>query len=124
MNTQACIKGCNGYPHHTLDCPNNPDYAHRQWEHYNKYEQLRKELHVRFDENSLRFFNVENVDILRQHYNNDRALNTIPLRYFDAYAAIFIVRTTKRTVYTHELVCMAKHCLIYDVLGIEPPQQP
>ena len=80
-------------------------------EHYNKYEAMRKAAHVTLVGSTL-FGTREQLQVA---YDLDPALNSIPLRRFDA-----LYRCRWSGFSLCENTCMYKHCIIYDVLQMTP----
>lgn len=75
-------------------------------EHYEEYRALTEKHGMRYDESSLRFFNIESVERLRELYNADHALNNIPLKLFDNMANSFLTYNRKSGLALFEVVCM------------------
>lgn len=101
--------------------------------HYEKYENLRKNMGVKLDADSLRMFDLfePTVDWLAVLYvYDDGLLNRIPLKVFDGFYYIMRGRlkaSLRETKWAEsvgyslaENTCLYKHCLIYQVLGLEP----
>jgi hypothetical protein len=89
-------------------------------EHYDKYQALAQRLGVKFDADTLRFFGVASVEKLRELFQADPLLNNIPLRRFDNWTESFNLYNRGARLTLAEGCCLAKHCLIYQVLGVEP----
>ncbi len=90
-------------------------------EFYDKYEAMKKDLHIsllpKMAASAPEFFG-RNLDELREEYLVDPNLNQIRLQRFDA---IYVPRKFNGFVISlAENVCLYKHCLIYEILGLEP----
>lgn len=83
-------------------------------QHYEKYAAL-CDLHGVRVRNDSTLFN--SVDFLMELYKEDKHLNNIPLKKFDAIALHLPI---PRSISLSERVCMLKHSLFYDVLGLTP----
>lgn len=88
-------------------------------EHYEKYRSMAERLGVNFDQDSPRLFGVT-LEQLRARFEADPYLNNIPLHRFDSYAISLMICNRGKGLSLSDGVCLAKHCLIYQVLGVEP----
>jgi hypothetical protein len=90
--------------------------------HYEKYAKLKKDCGISYKERNP-FCTKEEIIAA---YKRDPVLNNIPLIRFDAYYGIYSQyarRAGHLDFSLSENTCLAKHCLIYDVVGAEPDFQ-
>lgn len=87
--------------------------------HYDKYRDLAQRLGIKFNAESPRIFGVS-IEKLRELFEADPLLNNIPLRRFDNWTETVKFYNRNARLSLAEGCCLAKHLLIYQVLGIEP----
>lgn len=84
-------------------------------EYYEKYSQLCARVGLTLKGSLLPQFQRP---FLEEAYKKDKALNTIPMRIFDAFYPFMLHHIP--TLSYAENVCMYKHLLLHEVLGFEP----
>ena len=87
-------------------------------EHYEKYAELKERFGVFFDPAKNHFGLTK--DQIIEKFKADKHLNSIPLGHFDAWAFSFRAFNRRGTLSMAECCSLAKHCLIYDVIGATP----
>lgn len=91
--------------------------------YYEKYAKISREAKIRVqvstDPNGEKVTSFGKVAWIRRGYNSDPHLNFIPLKRFDSLYA-YHRGIPKGPSSLAENVCVLKHSLIYDVLGMEP----
>jgi len=101
--------------------------------HYEKYRDLAKELHVTLTKTH-DFMGIKNEPCESGDcgkcwtclYREDRHLNNVPLRRWDAQAFAlfgFNRRARELGLSLSEGVCLYKHLVTYEIVGAEPPKE-
>lgn len=78
-------------------------------EHHDKYETLCKKHGVKWNEDSVRFVGLDDVQQLVEKYIADPYLNNIPLYLWDILAMSFLSYNQNSKLSLSEVVCMQKH---------------
>ena len=87
-------------------------------EHYEKYAELKERFGVFFDPAKNHFGLTK--DQIVEKFKADKHLNSIPLGHFDCWSVSFMVYNQNSGLSIAECCCLAKHCLIYDVICATP----
>lgn len=88
-------------------------------EHYEKYQAMKIRLGVSYDGSTLFGSKKHLIEL----YKEDPLLNNISLYRFDGmygYLRSAAIQAGYKCFSMAENTCLAKHCLIYEVIGAEP----
>jgi len=90
-------------------------------DHFTKYQALAIHLRVSFNETALRAFGFTSYQDLAAHQSFDPALERLSPALFDSWCSgTRVFNKGAKRLATFELICLAKHCLLTQVLGAAP----
>lgn len=90
-------------------------------EHYTKYRELTSELRLQFVETTYQIFSFRSFSELYAYQYTDPSLESLAPRIFEQWIVSMRVFNKKsRRLANFEMICLAKHCLLTQVLRAKP----